>query len=96
MISLRPWTPAENAPAEPGDSYTRDAQVSQLLNPGPATPEAPRAAVVLLRGALRSKQELDGTVVGDDAAKTGETKAAEPKAGLRTTTFTRTNPSVPQ
>ena len=87
----------ENAPAEPGDSYTRDAQVSQLLNQSPAAPDAPRAAVVvLLRGAARSKQELDGTAVDDSAGKPGEAKPAEAKAGVRTTTFTRTNPSVPQ
>ncbi|MFI5000508.1 MAG: Flp pilus assembly protein CpaB [Reyranellales bacterium] len=93
---------AENAPAEPGDSYTSDTQVSRLLGLAPAVPEAPRV-VFLLRGGNRSKQEIDGTTVDDSTAdvrqadaKQTDGKPADAKPRGRTTTFTRTNQSLPQ
>lgn len=81
----------ENAPALPGDSYTRDAQVSHLLGDTPAAAPTPadQPRVVVLRGA--AKQDVDAGPVaggGDDSTKTGPTKPA-PVA------FTRT-PSVSQ
>jgi pilus assembly protein CpaB len=86
----------ENAPAEPGDSYTHDAQVSRLIGQGPGAPEVPRT-VLLIRGSARAKQEIDGTVVDDSTA---DAKAADGKGDAkpraRTTTFTRTIRSVPQ
>lgn len=84
----------ENAPAEPGDSFTRDAQVSPLISDSPPPPPAPAPAVFVLRGSARAKQDLDGTTVGGPAASPDEAKPAENKAG-RTTIFTRT-PSVTQ
>lgn len=85
---------ADTAPAEPGDSYTHDTQVSRLIKPvsSPTTTEAPRA-VFVLRGGQSSKQELDGAGAGDGAA---EGKGANTKAPPRTTTFTRTFQSVQQ
>src|SRR5258708_4986386 len=52
---------AENAPAEPGDSFTEDSQVSKLIRP-PAAPSAlaARPVVFVLRGSTRSKQDIDG------------------------------------
>lgn len=86
----------ENAAAEPGDSYTHDAQVSRLIGQGPSAPEVPRT-VLLIRGSTRAKQEIDGTVIDDSTA---DTKAADGKGDgkprPRTTTFTRTIQSVPQ
>src|SRR5262249_5403738 len=56
----------ENAPAEPGDSFTEDSQVSRLIRPAtPATPAVVRPVVIVLRGAGRSKQDIEGS--GADA-----------------------------
>ena len=87
----------ENAPAEPGDSYTQDAQVSRLIGQGPGTPEVPRT-VLLIRGSTRAKQEIDGTVVDDSTAdaKHADGKGGDGKPRARTTTFTRTIQGVPQ
>jgi len=50
----------ENAPAEPGDSFTEDSQVSKLIRPAAATPVAVRPVVIVLRGAGRTKQDIEG------------------------------------
>jgi pilus assembly protein CpaB len=50
----------ENAPAEPGDSFTEDSQVSKLIRPAASTPLAVRPVVIVLRGAGRSKQDIEG------------------------------------
>ncbi|HTR85380.1 MAG TPA: Flp pilus assembly protein CpaB [Reyranella sp.] len=97
---------AENAPAEPGNSYVRDEQVSRLIvdsaPPAPAAaPGAPKEgpAIFVLRGSARSKQELDGTThdgPSEEAKTPGDPKAAEAKPGdKRGVPFTRT-PSVTQ
>ncbi|SKA36926.1 pilus assembly protein CpaB [Enhydrobacter aerosaccus] len=83
-------TAAESAPAQPGDSYTRDVQVSPLISDGPPPKQSSRV-VYVLRGSSQGKPEIDGTagpgtVPGDDG------RATDGKAA-RTTTFTRT-PSV--
>ncbi|MBS0521143.1 MAG: Flp pilus assembly protein CpaB [Proteobacteria bacterium] len=78
---------AENAPAEPGDSFTRDWQVSPLISDGPA-PKQPGRVVYVLRGSSQPKSASDaGSQESGDDGKPGEGKAP------RTTTFTRT-PSV--
>jgi pilus assembly protein CpaB len=53
---------AENAPAEPGDSFTEDSQVSKLIRPMSvaAAPAVVRPAVVVLRGSARNKLDVDG------------------------------------
>lgn len=79
----------EDAPAEPGDSYTRDVQVSRLIADGPAPQQQATHVVLVLRGGSQSKQTLDDGNGGGDG---DETKPAENKT-QRTTTFTRT-PSV--
>jgi len=50
----------ENAPAEPGDSFTEDSQVSKLIRPAAAMPVAVRPVVIVLRGAGRTKQDIEG------------------------------------
>src|SRR5471032_904431 len=58
---------ADTAPAQPGDSYTRDAQVSRLIADTPATtPVAsePAHVVFVLRGSAAAKQDVDGTPSG--------------------------------
>jgi pilus assembly protein CpaB len=51
---------SENAPAEPGDSFTEDSQVSKLIRPPPPPAGAARPVVLVLRGSSRSKQDIDG------------------------------------
>jgi pilus assembly protein CpaB len=91
---------ADEVSAELGYSYTHDSQVSRLIkSPAEAPPpEATRSsAVFLLRGANRTKQELDGSTSADPSAPPTPDSAKDPgKPGPRTTTFTRTIPSVPQ
>jgi pilus assembly protein CpaB len=84
---------AENAPAEPGDSFTHDAQVSRLIKPLNATAAAPEAArqVFVLRGGARVKQDIDGTTLGES----GNNKPDDKPDG-RATPFTRTIQSEPQ
>jgi pilus assembly protein CpaB len=55
----------ENAPAEPGDSFTEDSQVSRLIRPA-ATPAVTRPVVIVLRGAGRTKLDIEGN--GGDAS----------------------------
>ncbi|MDP1964195.1 MAG: Flp pilus assembly protein CpaB [Reyranella sp.] len=91
---------ADEVSAELGYSYTHDSQVSRLIkSPTEAPPpEATRSnAVFLLRGASRTKQELDGSTSADPPAPpTPDAAKDSAKPGPRTTTFTRTIPSVPQ
>ena len=52
---------ADNAPAEPGDSFTEDSQVSKLIRPaGAAAPATAHPVVFVLRGSSRNKQDTDG------------------------------------
>jgi pilus assembly protein CpaB len=78
----------ENAPAEPGDSFTHDSQVSRLIKPLPsaAPPEEPARGIFVLRGSTRVKQDLDGSTAGESAPK--DDKPERSKA----TPFTRTIP----
>lgn len=70
---------ADNAPAVPGDSYTRDGQVSRLIGestPAPtpnAAPEGPRS-VVILRGSATTKAEIDGSPSGGDMSTSKPTE----------------------
>ena len=75
---------SENAPAEPGDSFTHDAQVSRLIKPPQSTSSGPEPSrqVFVLRGAARVKQDLDGSTVGEPGRK-------EEKP-INATPFTRT------
>ena len=88
---------AENAPAELGESFIRDNQVSRLIGQAPAPREAARA-VFVLRGGQRSKQDLDGSAVGETGegappdARTPYGKSPDNRGGTRNVTFTRTNP----
>ncbi len=67
---------AENAAAEPGDSFTEDTQVSKLIRPTsvPAT-VASKPVVIVLRGSGRSKLDVDGPGDGtpsDSGGKPGD------------------------
>jgi pilus assembly protein CpaB len=92
--SDRPGEAEDNAPAEPGDSFTRDAQVSPLISDGPPPAPTPAAAVFVFRGSARAKQDIEGAIMGAPAASAENARPTENKAG-RTTIFTRT-PSVTQ
>ena len=90
----------ENAPAEAGDSYTQDAQVSRLIRQIPAASaqkdKPVGRSVFVLRGAARAKVDAEGGELGADAA-TPETKPGDDKqAGRRQVPFTRTVPSDQQ
>jgi pilus assembly protein CpaB len=80
----KPEDMSDNAPAEPGDSFTHDAQVSRLIKPLPSAGTAPEPAkqIVVMRGSARARQDLDGAPIGD----TKDTKPDRPNA----TPFTRT------
>jgi pilus assembly protein CpaB len=82
----------DNAPAEPGDSFTHDAQVSRLIKPIATTapPAEPARQIFVLRGSSRVKQDLDGSTLGEPGA------AKEEKPERNATPFTRTIQSVPQ
>lgn len=85
----------EDATAELGQSYTHDTQVSRLIKEPapPKPPEAAKPAIFVLRGAARTKLELDGSTTPDGLPPQGESeKPIAPKG----TNFTRTYPSVPQ
>src|SRR3954467_1653744 len=83
----KPDEVSENAPAEPGDSFTQDAQVSRLIRPlgSAATAEPPKPQIFVLRGAARVKQDLDGTTVGEAGPKD-----EKPERNINATPFTRT------
>lgn len=82
----------ENARAEPGDSFTQDAQVSRLIR---QIPEANKDKskpigrnIFVLRGSKRDKFDVDGN---ESAADAGEPKAGgDDKNTRRTVPFTRT------
>ncbi|MBS0526668.1 MAG: Flp pilus assembly protein CpaB [Proteobacteria bacterium] len=82
---------SENAAAEPGDSFTEDAQVSRLIRPmagnAPAQDQV-RAQIFVLRGSTRTKQDLDGSTITEPGQK-------EEKQ-INATPFTRTISSEPQ
>ncbi len=91
---------ANEVPAELGYSYTHDSQVSRLIK-SPTTaappPEVARSAIFVLRGSALTKQDRDGSNTADPSAPPVPDAAKDPaKPGPRTTTFTRTIPSVPQ
>jgi pilus assembly protein CpaB len=86
---------SENAPAEPGDSFTNDAQVSRLIKPLPSvTPVADQQSkgIFVLRGSTRSKQDVDGSTIGEP----GQNPNKDEKPERNATPFTRTLSSVPQ
>jgi pilus assembly protein CpaB len=85
----------EDATAELGQSYTHDTQVSRLIKEPapPKPPEASKPAIFVLRGAGRTKLELDGSTTPDGLPPQGETEKPNSPKG---TNFTRTYPSVPQ
>ena len=85
----------EDATAELGQSYTHDTQVSRLIKEPapPKPPEAAKPAIFVLRGAGRTKLELDGSTSPDGLPPPGESEKPNAPKG---TTFTRTYPSVPQ
>jgi pilus assembly protein CpaB len=64
---------AENAPAEPGDSFTEDSQVSKLIRPAVVAPTA-RPVIVVLRGSRTSKQDVDGDTQPSDTGNKPDTK----------------------
>ncbi|HEY6981074.1 Flp pilus assembly protein CpaB [Reyranella sp.] len=85
---------AEDAPAEPGDSYTRDVQVSRLMSDAPPAQQAATHVVLVLRGSSQTKQSLDdGT--GNSGGEGGEDPKAAGNKTPRTTTLNKT-PSVSQ
>jgi pilus assembly protein CpaB len=84
----------EEATAELGQSYTHDTQVSRLIKEPapPKPPEAAKPAIFVLRGAGRTKLELDGST-SPDGLPPGESEKPNANKG---STLTRTNPSVSQ
>jgi pilus assembly protein CpaB len=98
----------DDATAELGDSYTHDSQVSRLIKdpgPPPKPPDAMKTSVFVLRGGKGTKQELDGSIANDptngtppseEGAKSEGTKPEGTKPPKTTTTYNRTQESVPQ
>jgi pilus assembly protein CpaB len=84
----------DDAPAEPGDSFTHDAQVSHLIKPleSGTTPTDPPKQVLIMRGGAAVRQNIDGSPVGD----TGPAPAKDEKPVRNSTPFTRTIASEPQ
>jgi len=83
----------ENAPAESGDSYTQDAQVSRLIRQIPAVTQKEKPvdhSVFVLRGAGRSKVDTDGGELGGDTASSGTKPSDDKQGGRRQVPFTRT------
>lgn len=79
---------SDNAPAEPGNSYTRDVNVSRLISDAPVAAEPSRAiAVVVLRGSHEAKSEIEGAGAGADPAALDHTSDAKPSHPV---TFMRT------
>jgi pilus assembly protein CpaB len=87
----KPDEASENAAAEPGDSFTEDAQVSRLIKPmvgnAPAQEQA-KPQVFVLRGSARSKQDIEGSTIPEPGQKEDKQINATP--------FTRTISSEPQ
>jgi pilus assembly protein CpaB len=90
----------ENAPAEAGDSYTQDAQVSRLIRQIPAAStqkdKSVGRSVLLLRGAARAKVDAEGSELGADAASPETKPGDDRQAGRRQVPFTRTVPGDQQ
>jgi pilus assembly protein CpaB len=83
----------ENARAEPGDSFTQDAQVSRLIRQIPEVSKDKTKPVVrnvfILRGSKSDKFGVDGN--NDAQADAGDAKtASDDKSARRTVPFTRT------
>ena len=84
----------DDATAELGQSYTHDTQVSRLIRePAPPKPPEVKPAIFVLRGAGRTKLELDGSTTPDGLPPQGESEKPNTNKG---TNFTRTYPSVSQ
>src|SRR6185312_3353243 len=85
----------DDAPAEPGDSFTHDAQVSHLIKPldTTVTPSDPPKQVVVMHGAASVRQNIDGSPVGGGDSAPAKDKDDKPKSS---TPFTRTITSEPQ
>jgi len=85
----------DDAPAEPGDSFTHDAQVSHLIKPldTTVTPSDPPKQVVVMHGAASVRQNIDGSPVGGGDSTPAKDKDDKPKSS---TPFTRTITSEPQ
>ncbi len=85
----------EDAPAEPGDSFTHDAQVSHLIKPLEmvSAPAEPAKQVLVIHGASAVRQNIDGSPVGGDS---GSSKDDKDKPKSNSTPFTRTITSEPQ
>jgi pilus assembly protein CpaB len=83
---------AENAPAEPGDSFTEDSQVSKLIRPPAPSAMAARPVVFVLRGGARSKQDVDGA--SESSPSDGGNKPTENKTNK--TVFTPMSQSEQQ
>jgi pilus assembly protein CpaB len=86
---------SDDATAELGQSYTHDTQVSRLIKEPapPKPPEVTKPAIFVLRGAGRTKLELDGSTTPDGLPPSAESEKPNAPKG---TTFTRTLPSVSQ
>ena len=85
---------SDDATAELGQSYTHDTQVSRLIKePAPPKPPEAKPAIFVLRGAGRTKLELDGSTSPDGLPPQGESEKPNAPKG---TNFTRTYPSVSQ
>ena len=76
---------SDDATAELGQSYTHDTQVSRLIKEPapPKPPEAAKPAVFVLRGASRTKHELDGSTSPDGLPPPAESE--KPNAPKGTT-----------
>jgi pilus assembly protein CpaB len=85
----------DDAPAEPGDSFTHDAQVSHLIKPleTVAAPAEPPKQVLVIHGANSVRQNIDGSPIGGDS---GSSKDDKDKPKSNSTPFTRTITSEPQ
>jgi pilus assembly protein CpaB len=85
----------DDVPAEPGDSFTHDAQVSHLIKPFETTaaPTEPPKQVLVIHGANSVRQNIDGSPVGGDSAPA---KDKDDKPSRNSTPFTRTITSEPQ
>ncbi|MGE5151822.1 MAG: Flp pilus assembly protein CpaB [Rhodospirillaceae bacterium] len=87
----KPDEASENAAAEPGDSFTEDAQVSRLIRPmaGNAPAQEPaKPQVFVLRGSARTKQDIEGSTIPEPGQKEDKQINATP--------FTRTISSEQQ
>jgi pilus assembly protein CpaB len=91
----------ENAPAEAGDSYTQDAQVSRLIKQIPTatvqTKDKPVGrSVFVLRGSARAKVDSEGGEVGGDGASPETGSGGDKQGGRRQMTSTRSVQSEQQ